>query len=334
MKAKTVPKKVWPRVIIIVIIILLILGIGVSIYAGNFFFNLVLSRDGQESIFKNIDVSEFDQDKGGFSIEEFKKELSAANDWAEQNQTEAWQIISDDGLKLSGKVFRQKQPENARWVIAVHGYANSSKDMFLQAQNFYSLGYNVLLPDCRAHGDSEGIYIGMGWLDRRDIIQWANKIVNLQPNSEIVLYGISMGAAAVMMTSGENDLAVNVKCVIEDCGYSSVWEQLSAELKTLLNMPPFPVLYSADIISRFRAGYTFRQASSIEQVKQAKVPIMFIHGEADEFVPGDMVYDVYNAASVEKELLVVPDTGHTRCCACDKEYWNKIYAFTQKYVSA
>ncbi len=332
MGARPVRPNVWPKVIIIVVIIFLILSFGISVYAGNFFFNLVLTKDGQESIFKNIDVSEYDKDKGNFSIEDFKKEVTDANNWAQQNQTETWQIVSEDKLKLSGRVFIQKQI-NTKWVIAVHGYANDSEDMYLQAKNFYLRGYNVLLPDCRAHGDSEGKYIGMGWLDRRDIVQWVHKIIEMQPDAEIVLYGISMGAAAVMMASGEDDLPVHVKCIIEDCGYSSVWEQLSSELKTLLNMPPFPVLYSADIISKLKAGYSFHQASSIEQVRRAKVPIMFIHGEADEFVPGNMVYQVYEAAPVEKELLVVPDTGHTRCCACDKEYWNKILAFTQKYVN-
>lgn len=338
MKAKAVPPsqpKVWTKVIMIVAVILLILGVGVSIYAGDFFFHLVLTREGRESIFKNIDVSDYDQDKGGFSIEEFKKELGEATDWAQEHQTDTWQIISEDGLKLSGRVFLQPdRRRSAGWVIAVHGYANDSKDMYLQAQNFYGQGYNVLLPDCRAHGDSEGVYVGMGWLDRRDTVRWAYKIADFQPDAEIVLYGISMGAATVMMASGEQDLPVNVKCIVEDCGYSSVWEQLSAELKTLLGMPPFPVLYTSDIISYFSAGYSFRQASSVEQIKKAKIPIMFIHGEADEFVPGDMVYQVYDAAAVEKELLVVPNTGHTRCCACDKEYWNKIKAFTQKHVNA
>ena len=94
MGARPVRSNVWPKVIIIVVIIFLILSFGISVYAGNFFFNLVLTKDGQESIFKNIDVSEYDKDKGNFSIEDFKKEVTDANNWAQQNQTETWQIVS------------------------------------------------------------------------------------------------------------------------------------------------------------------------------------------------------------------------------------------------
>ena len=176
--------------------------------------------------------------------------------------------------------------------------------------SYYGLkGWNALLPDLRGCGDSEGEYIGMGWPDRKDMLQWINWIIARDQGAQIVLHGISMGGATVMMTAGEA-LPGNVKAVVEDCGYTSVWDIFADELDYLFHLPAFPLLNIASGISTLRAGYSFTEASALKQIAKAQVPVLFIHGSEDNFVHTDMVYPLYDACSAEKQLLVVEGAGH------------------------
>ena len=155
-----------------------------------------------------------------------------------------------------------------------------------------------------------------------------NMLVEQDSEAEIVLYGISMGGATVMMTAGE-ELLSNVKCIIEDCGYSSVWDEFAGQLDELFGLPTFPVLDAASLASQVRAGFGFKEASAVEQLKRASVPMLFIHGEDDTFVPYWMLDVVYEAcASPEKERLSVPGAGHGEASWKDPElYWSTVGAF-------
>lgn len=191
-------------------------------------------------------------------------------------------------------------------------------------------GWNVLTPDMRAHGESEGVYIGMGWLDRQDVLLWIDYIISLDPEAEIVLHGVSMGAATVMMTAGE-DLPENVKGIVEDCGYTSVWDIFADELSALYRLPSFPILNVTEQVARVRAGYGFREASALEQVKKARVPILFIHGSEDNFVHTEMVYPLYDACPTAKDLLVVEGAGHGQAYSKDPElYLETVFAFLEE----
>ena len=240
------------------------------------------------------------------------------------------EIESFDNLKLHG--YKINNENSNVWVITVHGYMGSGAKMAFYAENFYNMGYNVLVPDLRGHGKSEGDYIGMGWNDRKDILRWIDLILKENNNAKIILHGVSMGGATVMMTSGEK-LPENVKCIIEDCGYSSVVDEFEDKLKNIFNLPKTPILQAADLVSRVRAGYWFSDASSVNQLKKAKVPILFIHGDKDDFVPYDMLDKVYNAADVEKEKLVVEGAEHAKSAYVNPElYWNTISKFINKHL--
>ncbi|MGN0479702.1 MAG: alpha/beta hydrolase [Hominenteromicrobium sp.] len=223
-------------------------------------------------------------------------------------------------------------PGSRRYAVICHGHRNCGRNMRHRGKPFFDMGFNVLMPDARAHGGSDGKMIGMGWPERRDIVEWIYEILKRDPEAQILLYGESMGAATVMMTAGEV-LPEQVKLAIEDCGYTSVWDQMKSAIPHLYNIPPYPILPVASGLCRLRAGYTFREASAIKQVRRCKIPMLFIHGEKDDFVPYPMVHRLYEAAACEKQLLTVPEAGHCLSAETDPElYWGTIRSFVERYI--
>lgn len=170
----------------------------------------------------------------------------------------------------------------------------------------------------------------MGWHDRLDIIDWINYLIKKDPHAKIIIFGVSMGAATTMMTTGEN-LPSNVKLAIADCGYTSAWEQFGYNLKQVFHLPKFPVLYLASRACKKHANYKIQEASSIEQVKKSKTPTLFIHGSSDTFVPYKMLDEIYNSASCKKEKLVVEGAEHGVSANVNPElYWSTIDKFINK----
>ncbi|CAH0207394.1 2-succinyl-6-hydroxy-2, 4-cyclohexadiene-1-carboxylate synthase [Peribacillus simplex] len=240
-------------------------------------------------------------------------------------------IVSADQLKLSAKLYENNNIDH-KWAIIVHGYTGNNTQMIRWVRNFHGNGYNVLAPDLRGHGRSEGDYIGMGWDDWKDMLLWIKQITDKDPQADIALFGISMGGATVMMTSGEK-LPSNVKVIIEDCGYSSVMDVFTYQLDDLFGLPKFPVMNAANTVTKLRAGYDLTEASAVKQVLKSKKPMLFIHGEDDSFVPYSMLDDVYNAANVDKEKLIISGAGHGEAELVDPEkYWNKVWGFVDKYM--
>ncbi|MCC9921034.1 alpha/beta hydrolase, partial [Streptococcus agalactiae] len=216
-------------------------------------------------------------------------------------------------------------------AVVVHGFANSKENMKAYGWLFHKLGYNVLMPDNIAHGESHGQLIGYGWNDRENIIKWTEMIVDKNPSSQITLFGVSMGGATVMMASGEK-LPSQVVNIIEDCGYSSVWDELKFQAKEMYGLPAFPLLYEVSTISKIRAGFSYGQASSVEQLKKNNLPALFIHGDKDNFVPTSMVYDNYKATAGKKELYIVKGAKHAKSFETEPEkYEKRISSFLKKY---
>ena len=182
-------------------------------------------------------------DEAASTIDENRAAVAAQTEaWLREAEAERVEVVSDDGLTLVGEMYRRDGSH--KWLLGFHGYT-SSRAGFRDIAAFYAArGFNVLLPDLRAHGESEGKYIGMGWLDRKDALKWIDLIVETDPEAEIVLHGVSMGGATVMMTAGEA-LPDNVKGIVEDCGYTSVWDIFADELDYLFGLPTFPLLNTA-----------------------------------------------------------------------------------------
>ncbi|GHV02323.1 alpha/beta hydrolase [Spirochaetia bacterium] len=257
--------------------------------------------------------------------------------WLDTMPCEDVNIRSRDGLTLGG--YYLERTKRAGTVIIAHGYTTRAKGFSSFAQYFYEqLGYNVLLPNARGYGNSEGKYIGFGWQERLDYLDWIDWVktrTGTAGTARIVLFGVSMGAATVMMTGGEA-LPPEVKAIIEDCGYTSVEDELIYQGKTTfhLNLTGNSPLFKAiNRQAEKHLGYSFKEASSLEQVKKIKVPTLFIHGEADTFVPTKMVYPLYEACAAPKELYVVPGAGHGKACQTDPaEYEKRVSQFLEKYV--
>ncbi|MFR0822656.1 MAG: alpha/beta hydrolase [Clostridia bacterium] len=306
-------------VLLIVIIVMLV---------GNFFYNIALNvKTSKSFIFKHTDHDcQEEVDK--------KKQRQEDQKWLEENAQDVYTKANNGGLKLHGYQIKQAQNNNNRWAILIHGYTADAIEMTSAAKCFLSLGYQILMVDLRGHGKSEGTYIGMGWPDRLDILDWIEWIVEQQTEAEIILYGVSMGAATVMMTMGEERLSKNVKLAIEDCGYTSVWEEFCWELKTLFKLPAFPVLYAANFVAKVRAGYDLKKASSIEQLKKAKIPLLLIHGEDDKFVPFFMQEQLMHAGNGVKEKLVIKGAAHAECAKINPTlYWKTVEQFIDKYAN-
>lgn len=213
-------------------------------------------------------------------------------------------------------------------VIVVHGFGQTKARMRPYAYLFHKLGYNVLMPDNIAHGESEGQIIGYGWNDRLNVIRWAELLVEENPTNELVLYGLSMGGATVMMASGEASLPEQVTAIIEDAGYTSVWDELVFQAKDMYDLPAFPLLYQVSSLSKLRAGFTYGEASAVKQLQKNTLPTLFIHGDSDSFVPTHMVYDNYEATAGDKELYIVKGADHSETFQTDVvAYEARIEAF-------
>ena len=136
-----------------------------------------------------------------------------------------------------------------------------------------------------------------------------------------------------MMASGEADLPANVRAVVEDCGYTSAWDEFAGQLRELFGLPAFPILDVTNLVTRLRAGWDMREASAVNQVARSVTPTLFIHGDADTFVPFWMLDAVYGAAACEKEKLVVPGAAHAQAAAVDPElYWGTVEEFLAGHV--
>ncbi|VTS40976.1 alpha/beta hydrolase [Streptococcus porcinus] len=238
--------------------------------------------------------------------------------------------LTNRGKKQVAWYLPAEKPSQ-KTAIVVHGFLNSKAGMKPYAMLFHDLGYNVLIPDNEAHGESEGNIIGYGWNDRQNLIAWTKQLVKADPKSQITYFGLSMGAATVMMASGEK-LPEQVVNIIEDCGYNSVWDELKFQAKKMYNLPAFPLLYEVSAISKIRAGFTYGEASAQEQLKKNHLPVLFIHGDKDDFVPTNMVYNNYKATSGPKEIYIAKGAKHARAYETDKKQYEKeITNFLKKY---
>lgn len=283
---------------------LLAAGAAGSFIGAKILFNRVIPR--QDSV--RVDISEMaDAEKWKVYIEEIHRVKALLLERGSEHVT----IKSRDGLALHANVYPAEQPAN-RTAVLFHGYtSNGFNDCSNMGEYFAERGYNVIIVDNRAHGESEGKYIGFGILDRFDCVRWleyANE--RFGDHTELVLYGVSMGGSTVLMAAGTEGFPKNVKAVIADCAFTAPYDVFKHILRRDYHLPPHPIMDINDRMCRRKAGYGFRDYSTLTSVRKGACPILFIHGKDDLFVPAYMSRLNYEACTGEKELLMMDNAGH------------------------
>ena len=206
-------------------------------------------------------------------------------------------------------------------ALILHGWRDCAIDFLFLARLYEKkLGYNVVLPDLHAHGYSDGDMIQMGWLDRHDALHW----LSVFKADTMAVHGVSMGAATTMMLSAAT-MPEGIKDIrfVEDCGYTSVWDEFAGELKNQFGLPEIPLMYTTSLLCKISNGWSFGEASAINQVKRCSYPMLFIHGSSDTFVPTDMVHRLYKAKATKKKLWIANDAKHAESYKKHKEEYVK-----------
>lgn len=302
---------------------IIVVLIGASFAGGYYFFGYVFRRKADDTVIKKlIKATEY---TGSAHQEAAKKGLELMKTLPHEDAY----AFSKDALKLHGHLFCfEEHPK--KFILGMHGYKSKSLNEFAPYIAFYrSIGFSMLLPDNRAHGESEGKYVGMGNLDRLDCIQWAEYLVNrFGPDIQIILHGISMGGATVLSAAGEQELPKQVIGVISDCAYTSLKDEFKHGMHELFHLPTFPCIRICEKICRKKLKFNFTKNSPIEQVQKAKVPILFVHGNKDTVVPHWMGHILCDRCKVKKRLLTVEGANHAQSIAVSPvEYHEAIKSF-------
>ncbi len=304
---------------------------GVGLLAGAYIFSakklieIALDRKLPKEIEKNKD--KISGSSGLSDIAELIKVCSAN---LESKNLKTVNIQSEDGLNLVGHLYIPENPE--RIIIAMHGWRSSwSQDFGGIADFWFQNGCAVLFAEQRGQGDSEGEYMGFGMLERHDCLLWVNWVNEHIKRLPIYLAGVSMGATTVLMTAGA-ELPGRVKGIMADCGFTSpeaIWKHVA---ESNLHIPYGLYSAIANEICRKKINIKSNDYSSVEALKNAKIPILFIHGTDDTFVPVEMTYENYKACASEKRLLIVPGAEHGMSYLIDKKgYEQTVQSFWSEF---
>ena len=276
------------RKVLIAISVVIVILIGAGYFVGNYFVNFALKAPPPATA----------------NIADPNLKAPPTPNFPDEN----WTLTSADGFNLNATYYKPAI-ESHDWAILIHGYGRDQTFANDYAEEYLKRGWNVLTPDLRGCGTSEGIYLTMGALESQDIVLWAEKIVATDPQAKIILHGVSMGAATAMMSAALNP--PHLAAVVEDCGYTSAYEMFTAQLDKIFGLPEYPIMPIVDIVSKIKTGVAISDAAPLKSVDKISVPILFIHGDADKLVPYEMMSRLFDATtSSRKEQFTVAGAGH------------------------
>lgn len=262
--------------------------------------------------------------------------LYAEKKWFEDAHKKQWVMMAANGHDRLVADYLPAATPSKRSVLIAHGYMNDKEQMGAYAALFHQMGYNVLMPDARAHGQSQGKFIGYGWPERYDARKWLNRLIKKNgPDSQVVMFGVSMGGATTMMTAGLK-LPPQVKALVEDCGYDSVQAEFYHEAHELYHLPlwlAIPLVKTMSGINRVANGFFIGQASAANSLHHNHLPLLVIHGKDDTFVPTAMAQVNYRATRGPKELWLVPGAVHAKSFAtAPTAYRDHVQNFLRRYM--
>ena len=261
----------------------------------------------------------------------FYSYIVASNQWLLDHQAQDVYITSADGVRLHGLWV---PVQNARGtVLFAHGYRSTMLvDFGMAFELYHKIGMNLLIPEQRSHGKSQGRYITFGVKESNDMMRWIqyhNDELSCKP---ILLSGISMGAST-MIYLADKELPSNVKGIVADCGFTSPREIIKSVFKSVIHLPAAPTLLFTDIMTRLFAGFSLSEKDSRKILKNNKLPIIMIHGMDDDFVPCRMTQEGFSACTGPKQLLLVDGAEHGVSFLVDPErYIAIINEFLDKYM--
>lgn len=309
-------------ILIIVIGVLILIYLGASVFLLNFG---IIRNNKRCNTFCDRDWVNKYVDK------KYRDIVYEGATWLHDREGEEIDILSFDGLTLHAKLISPENPKGT--IICCHGYRSSPyNDFCISGRYLLELGYRILLIDERSGWGSEGKYIGMGVLERFDCQKWVELMDARFPGESIFLLGVSMGSATVLMTTGL-ELPDTVKGVIADCGFTSPMKIFAAVMKRDYHMPPYPFMYTMRALIKLTAKYDIKYSAE-DALAENKLPIFFIHGEADDFVPYEMSLDNIKAChKCKTEFLSVPGAKHAQSYLVEKDkYQQMIIEFLNTYT--
>ena len=255
--------------------------------------------------------------------------ISHAHNWFSTHKVEDIYVQSRDGLQLYARWIPAENPRGT--ILLVHGYQSTPYiDFSLVLDVYHNLGMNMLIPDQRCHGKSEGKYITFGVKEWRDMTCWVDYHNKHLGNWPVILSGLSMGASTVMYMADEA-LPANVRGMIADCGFTSPYDIIGKVFHSVTHLPAWPFLWATDLCARIFAGFSLKEKDTRKTLQGGKYPIILAHGLSDDFVPCEMSQEAYDACTSPKELLLVEGAGHGYSFLKDRErYTQTVTAFLQR----
>ena len=307
----------------LVVVVSLVVGIGGFLLTRGY---IVRGRCGDRQCLASMTESS--------AVTENKlTEKENVKEWLKEVTREKLNMEADDEkILVARKIVIDENSK--RWVVLLHGFGGSMEDMYDVAMHYAKEGYNVLLPDLRANGESEGSMIGMGWLDRLDVINWIDVLLKDYPDAEIVIHGVDMGADTALMLAGE-PVKSSIKAIVAEGAYDNAWNVVKEEYKVRHeDWPTFPILNMINPVLKVWGGYSLKEADAVKQVKQTDIPILYIQGDGDTYATADMTKALDQATASTHEVFTITNAIHGNCRYADSDaYYNKTFEFVGGYIN-
>lgn len=273
---------------------------------------------------KLVPSKEFSAKVTGCDMSHLEEATNRAVAKLEEYGYEKYHMLSDRGEKLTAYLMRPEKESNV-YAFCAHGYRSDAKCEFCKIAYYYlNKGINVFMPDHVASGESEGLHCTFGYYEETDCLKWLAYMKDtFGSDITILLHGVSMGAATVMMMSGNKALPENVKLTVADCGYTTAVEEFTEKLDDL-GVPSGLIIKGVNAVNKLHLGFDFYTLRPIDCVRNAKIPMLFIHGTGDTFIPHRMCQELYEACSSKnKEILYIEGADHAQSFPTDKETYSK-----------
>ncbi len=272
--------------------------------------------------------------KSDKSLREIHKFNAGENEWAKTKDIENIDLVNDRDIKLKG-YYLPSEKESDVYVLFAHGYRSSHAGDPYNFIRFYheEMNYNFMSVDHVTAGESEGDYLGFDYFEAEDMLRWVDYLTQrFGQDIKIILHGVSMGGATVCKMASR--VPEQVKLIVSDCAYTSAKDELISVVKSAGLTNSAPLAFNLfNQVNKIFAKFDLKDTDVRDSVKNAKVPMLFVHGDADDFVPTRMVFELFELCGNEKDLLVIEGAAHAESILIGANaYKSKLKEFISKYI--